>query len=321
MARLNTDDDFWPLCGLIAPQIGSLDCAIGQAMRFRQLAQQRFKQKKVITKADFAANGFHPALIGVFAIEKNGYFFQSYNEAEHFWLEKRRAAGKKGGLAKAENTRKTPKKKDAPPPCDSNGLAASKTVAKGGKSYPLPLPLPLSIPLAVAIPLSKKSPAEIAFEKEHKQKEAREAAEAAINKHWLIDLWNENCGPHLAKIDEVSPELVVKCRKAAARTLGNREKWREAFKKVAASKCLTGRVEKRPFRANFLWLLRPGIREDIANGTYDDFNAPLIANVSARKLPPSDVVMSDEERKAAANAREEFAAQFLKKKPLLVDAK
>lgn len=300
MARLTTDDDFWKLCGLIAPQIGSLDAAIGQAMRFRHLAQERTKRKKVITKHDFKLNGFHPALIGVFASDEGSFYAQIYDAEEHDWMLERNAAAQKGGINSAKKRAKEAKIPNAALPCKINNLGASKTEPNSSKSNPLSLPLSLSLPNAVAVANSAQQKV---FEERYKQELLDKRGSSSIDQHWIKAIWNEHCGQNLHKIVEIDVEL-RKLMNAAAKRCADREKWVERVKKVAASKYCNGKGQKF-FVANIYWLLEPRNWGKIENGAYFENNAPLIESSKAKKPSPTDInapVLTPEQRAAALEA-------------------
>ncbi len=107
MARINIDDQFWlELMGVVA-QLGDQDKAIGQAVRFFRMAQDKHKHGKLITEEEFKRAGFSEALIGTFADRVDGGI-RAIGAQKHFgWLTSRVEAGRKGGQAKSSKPKQT----------------------------------------------------------------------------------------------------------------------------------------------------------------------------------------------------------------------
>lgn len=90
--------------------------------------------------------------------------------------------------------------------------------------------------------------------------------------HWLQVLWNENCG----KLSKVI-KLTGRRRKLISSRIKDEpdpEKWKEAIRKIAASKFCCGEVETkntiRAWQANFDWLLKPDTLIKVLEGQYDN---------------------------------------------------
>jgi hypothetical protein len=133
MARINIDDDFWLSLLPFATAIGDLDKAIGQAIRFIKLSQERFKQSKIITDEEFNAQ-FHNALIGTFAERLKDGGVQAIGAEEYFgWLRKRKDAASRGGKSKFTNATAVENLEAAASPCDYDTLDASKHEANASK--------------------------------------------------------------------------------------------------------------------------------------------------------------------------------------------
>jgi hypothetical protein len=114
VARLNIDDQFWIDCLSVVAAIGDQDKAIGQALRFFRMAQDKHKSGKLITEDEFARAGFSEALIGVFADRVDGGI-QAVGAQKHFgWLARRVEAGRKGGQAKPSKRKQTQAKQSKP---------------------------------------------------------------------------------------------------------------------------------------------------------------------------------------------------------------
>lgn len=148
MPRINIEDQFWRDISRVIEKTGNRDIAIGQAIRFLDLAQTRFKNNRVITEAEFLSEGFTDGLIGVFAERVEGGFMAIGAEKNFKWLRDRVQAGRKGGEKSGESRRS-----------DSNELSRSKpkqVKPKSSNPNPLPLSLPLSLSLAHAHTLSEE---------------------------------------------------------------------------------------------------------------------------------------------------------------------
>ncbi len=127
MARLNIDDQFWD--DIAAVKLDRFT-AIGQALVLFKVAQNRFKDGKIVSDEDWRIHEFSDALIPVFA-EKVPGGYEVRGVSKYFgWLKERQEAGRRGGQAKAS--------RDATRSNNSNEIA----LAKPSKSYPLNLNLP-----------------------------------------------------------------------------------------------------------------------------------------------------------------------------------
>jgi hypothetical protein len=135
MARINIDDDFWVLTARLGAVLGDQHRATGMALSFKNLAQNKFKDGRVITKAEMQMYDFDLRMVGICAVEvESGY--QWWNAEEEFnWLKKRAVSGKSGGIASGAARGR-----------DFNDLQRSKTKqneANSSKTNPLTLSLPL----------------------------------------------------------------------------------------------------------------------------------------------------------------------------------
>lgn len=102
MPRINIEDQFWIDIGDVAAKIGDHQRAVGMALIFFRLAQERFKDGKVMSEQEFFAEGFSEALIPKFAI-RTERGIEAKGGAKHFkWLadsnDFMKSIGKKGGL-------------------------------------------------------------------------------------------------------------------------------------------------------------------------------------------------------------------------------
>ncbi len=132
MPRLNIEDQFWKeISGLVA-KMGDEDKAIGQVIRFWSVAQEKYKQGRVVTKDEFIRKGFSEHLIGSeFVVECEGGF-RAVGDNKHFaWLLKRVLAGSKGGKSKSKKKTKNLKQNSDPPKI--NDLAPKQTEANDNK--------------------------------------------------------------------------------------------------------------------------------------------------------------------------------------------
>ncbi len=89
----------------ISAALGNQDLAIGQSLRFLKLAQEKYKNGKLITEEEFIRYGFSESIIGVFAERIDGGI-QAVGAEKHFgWLSRRAEAGRSGGIASAQRMR------------------------------------------------------------------------------------------------------------------------------------------------------------------------------------------------------------------------
>lgn len=117
MARINIDDQFWVEVMPLVASLGNQDLALGQALRFFRLAQEKHKHGKLVSEEDFSRAGFSESLIGVFADRVDGGI-QAIGAQKHFgWLAKRVEAGRKGGSTpkQIEAKQSKPKQPEASP--------------------------------------------------------------------------------------------------------------------------------------------------------------------------------------------------------------
>lgn len=130
MARINIEDQFWLDIVPVAMAVGDQDKAIGMVVRLIKFAQEKYKQGEKITKKEFLAEGFTNALAPKFVIwDFDSDYVELRGVEKHFsWMDKRRAAGAKGGKRSAQRPRDNkgrllPKDSQADP---SNTQAKSK---------------------------------------------------------------------------------------------------------------------------------------------------------------------------------------------------
>lgn len=105
MARLNIEDMFWLEIMTVAGQMGGLDCAIGNAIRFFRYAQERHRGGFAITENEFSQLGFHEALIPLFAKRTERGIEAAGADKFFSWLEQKSEAGKTGGRISAQRER------------------------------------------------------------------------------------------------------------------------------------------------------------------------------------------------------------------------
>lgn len=105
--------------------LGDPDRAIGQAVRFFRMAQDKHKNGKLITEDEFERSGFSESLIGIFADRVNGGI-QAVGAQKHFgWLTKRVEAGRAGGKQTQANASKAKQPEASPSPSYSPSLSQS----------------------------------------------------------------------------------------------------------------------------------------------------------------------------------------------------
>lgn len=122
MARMNLDDQFWVDVLDLVAKVGDQDKAIGNAVRFFKLAQEKHKQGRLISEEDFKAKGFLEALIPIFA-KRTPSGIQATGASKHFaWLDQKAEAGREGG------------KKSAKRPRDSKGRLLKKDANENASS-------------------------------------------------------------------------------------------------------------------------------------------------------------------------------------------
>lgn len=255
LARLAIDEQFWRDIIKVAAKIGDMDRAIGQAIRFFDLAQQRFKNDRIITENEFIREGFHEALFDVFAERVDGGIMAIGAQKNFGWLKERVQAGRRGGEKSGDLRRR-----------ENNNLAPSKpkqTQAKPSKPNPLTLPLTNTKSLNTEIHTSHCP--------ENEQPDLSPDLGAGL--HWLGQLWNDFCGPHLSKVKLTTPGS-ERMKKIVSRVKKHpdRQEWALAIQNLAKSDFHTGQSGKRgerPWKADFDWFLSK--EENFARGIEDSF--------------------------------------------------
>lgn len=140
MARINFEDDveaqdeFWNLLPLVG---GDRDRALGRLIRFFRIAQKAYGQNVPMEEQDLRDKGFADMIESGWAVPVSGGY-QALGAEVHFdWYRQKVDAGRRGGLAKAENAKKA---------------LAETSVATAGlaDAYPLaPAPVPALSPAPI----------------------------------------------------------------------------------------------------------------------------------------------------------------------------
>lgn len=100
LAGIDLDAQFFKDVSDIAGIVGDPDKVLARAVRFIQLAQERYADGKIITITEFKARGFLPEFIGIMAEMVDDNSVMATRAEEQFgWLRKRREAAVKGGIA------------------------------------------------------------------------------------------------------------------------------------------------------------------------------------------------------------------------------
>lgn len=143
MARINFEDDveaqdeFWKLLPLLG---GDRDRTIGKLVRFFRIAQKAYGQNIPMDESELREKEFGDMIESGWAVKVTGGY-QALGADKHFdWYRQKVEAGRKGGLAKAENAKK---------PLAADGVA---TAAEAGV-YPL---APVPAPIPVLAPVQKE---------------------------------------------------------------------------------------------------------------------------------------------------------------------
>jgi len=105
LARINIEETFWDQIRSVAVKIGNEDIAIGQALRLFRLAQERFKQGRIVSDEDWKIHEFSEFLIPKFAKKVDGGY-EFLDAEKHFgWLVSRQKSGQTGGQKSGESRR------------------------------------------------------------------------------------------------------------------------------------------------------------------------------------------------------------------------
>jgi len=151
------------------------------------------------------------------------------------WLVTAKIKGSKGGLAKANKTAEEPS-------------SASPSSSSGN-------PLPLT-PLRTKINLSSQD-TNTGHCPDDEQPDL--SPDLGDGLHWLAQVWNDFCGPHLKKVKTTTPNT-DRMRKIQARIKKHpdRQQWALAIRNLAKSKFHTGQKGKpgeQAWKADFDWFL------------------------------------------------------------------
>lgn len=136
MARINIEDGFWDTIRPIAEKIG-YHKAVGAAICFFKLAQQKYKEGKFITDEEFKFHEFPNELIPFIAIKTEKGIQAVGAETFFGWLRERVESGRKGGKSKSPKKLKSLKQYTK-----SDKKTRSAAEAKQSKSEPSPSPSP-----------------------------------------------------------------------------------------------------------------------------------------------------------------------------------
>lgn len=305
MARINVEDDFWIVVGQLTGLLGDEDRAIGQALRFKRLAQERYKRKRIITKLEFERLKFAPELIGVIAQEVDGGYQAIDSHLEFGWLLNRVENGRKGGVESALSRwgwrePLTPEDDEArkkahsmattairagylkPKPCEHCGVTK---VDAHHPDYSRPLDvvwlcrschMKLHYNDSDNLGVSKSQPKltndnplplPLTLPLSHSLKK-RESSSGELRPflHRLIQIWNQECGI-LPKVKHSNASR----DKRVAKLWRERspEEWSEVIKRIAISEFCLGKND-RGWKATFDWLLQPETWLKITEGKYDN---------------------------------------------------
>lgn len=232
MGIINIHDSFWRDVTKVIAVVGDHDKAIGQAIRFFALAQERYKRGRTITETEFQKEGFTEALIGAFAERVEGGIMAIDAEFHFGWLRKKAQAGRKGGLSKSQ------KKSDAAVQREKSRREINDLTTSNQKH-------------SVA-PVSTHNPYSFTLEDNTiPSKEGISSDPAKL--HWLAELWNKNRNglPFVARISSKNLKRI----QLRVKENPDVEYWEKVFKKAAASDFLNGKSD-RGFKADFWWLTK-----------------------------------------------------------------
>ncbi len=152
MARINIEDSFWISILDVAVKSGNVDSAIGNAIRFIRMAQEKYKHGIYITEQEFKDAGFSDSLFPSIAC-RTSQGIQAVGADEHFgWLRSKVENGRKGGKSKSpaktatlkqnrSETEATPKRdrsatEASPSPSPSYSLSSSSPNPSGAETTP-----------------------------------------------------------------------------------------------------------------------------------------------------------------------------------------
>lgn len=105
--------------------------------------------------------------------------------------------------------------------------------------------------------------------------DAPQARRARVPHKKIVELYHQHCCPPLSEVYEITDARRTAMRARWADLLPDLEAWNAFFETVAESEFLRGDRpptgnRKKPFKANFDWLLKPANAIKIIEGEYDD---------------------------------------------------
>lgn len=248
MARLNLEDSLFTQSNFLEliEIVGNRYTATGIIVLLFSEAQRYWvKDKSLIPKQKMKRHPFLKELIELdfIAEEPHGYYVRG-SKKQFSWLVQKVEAGKKSGLARKKGTSNK----------NSNLEANGRSTESNGKGTALNGSEPLT--LTPTLTLSKnKNPLK---------------GESARKKqtHWLVELWNQNCGK-LPKCRVPISAARMKKLEVRVREESLPETWAKAITRLAASDFCNGKND-RSWVADFDFLLRPDSLAKVLEGKYDN---------------------------------------------------
>lgn len=242
MARINIEDQFWIEVTTLAIALGDHDKAIGQAVRFFKLAQDRHREGRLIADDEFTRLGFSEKIIGTFA-ERTAEGIRCFGSSKHFeWLDKKRESGRKG--AEKTNRKRWGIGKDQ-----------HKSANVGTSQHSSP-----SSSISISSSSSSKKPPVVPLQ-----------GTVGVELPELARIWNEavTSRPKVRDWSEAR-QRAAKSLLVNKKTVGD---FTEACRKVEASDFLSGRNGKWT-SCNIDWLLKLSNLLKVLEGNYDNQDAP-----------------------------------------------
>ena len=239
MARINIEEQFWTEITAVTRKLkGDEDKAVGQAIRLFRVAQQRAKNGQIVTDEDWQIHEFSDALIPVFAKKVEGGYVVQGTEKHFGWLKKRAESGRRGGEKSGESRRN-----------EINNLSEAKP-SKPKQVEPSPSPSCSTSTNVLENTNTSHCP-------DNEQPDL--SPDLGDGLHWLAQVWNDFCGPHLKKVKTTTPNT-DRMRKIQARIKKHpdRQQWALAIRNLAKSKFHTGQKGKpgeQAWKADFDWFL------------------------------------------------------------------
>lgn len=254
MANLDIKGEFLSGSGLkiLAKVMKSRALAIGHVVEFWEIAQEYWARGELVPKATFEAMGFPGALmdpaVGV-AEWRDGGVYARGAERYFQWLQDRREAGRRGGIASGK-ARKT----------KANEFNADAEAKAEAQEPPIPSPIPSPIP------------------------KEEESFSKKPTLHKLALLWNTYKAPEMTEVRKCGLE-----RMRAAEELWKDEPsekyWTDVIKKAAASPLACGKGTSK-WIMDFDFFLRSDTANRILEGKYElrFQNAPKKISALAQQL-------------------------------------